>query len=218
MSTKSVFISRDISKTNIFYCRLAELGYEVKGQSFINFSPIYNYWSDPIDWIFFYSKTGAKFFGHHPNLPVKVGAFGPATAMFVEQMGYKVDFRGRGDPAVVATDFLKVSKGERVLFPQGKNSKKSVENKLALEIEAYEFKVYANSPLEVVLKRPEAILVFTSPMNASAYFKSHRLEDYQQVICIGETTKSVVPSMYNVFTPARPTEKSLAQKVIDIKE
>ena len=122
-----------------------------------------------------------------------MAAFGNGTASFLLQKKLKPAFTGTGKPEEVATAFLKIANGQKVLFPRAKNSRQSIRKLLGKNIEAVDLIVYENIlrtdfNLNICPFGDFDCLVFTSPMNAEAYFNKKQLIDNQKVIAIGVTT------------------------------
>ena len=111
---------------------------------------------------------------------------------------------------------IKIANGQQVLFPRAVNSKKSIQNILGNQIQSIDLIIYNNAISTKITKREEDFLVFTSPMNAQAYFKKFQLDHFQKVIAIGQTTsKALIELGINDFTiSAKPSEKGLAEAVL----
>ena len=218
----TVFITRNITVQSPFYQIL--IGLNVKGYSFIDFEPIVFSNLPCSDWVFFYSKNGIRFFlkqleqlNLNPeDLELKWATIGQASADYLETCGINADFSGTGEPHSTSKAFLKIAKGQQVLFPRAVNSKKSIQNILGNQIQSIDLIIYNNAISTKITKREEDFLVFTSPMNAQAYFKKFQLDHFQKVIAIGQTTsKALIELGINDFTiSAKPSEKGLAEAVL----
>ena len=222
--TKSAFITRKINKSNPFFKILIQQDFEVNGLSFIRFKAVEVSNLPNANWIFFYSKNGIRFFFEQlaqlnlkvENIDCKWATIGQASTTYLEKLGIKVNFVGTGEPLSTSEAFLKVAKGERVLFPRAFNSKKSIQNILGDQIRQLDLVIYENHLVQNVEKRNEDFLVFTSPMNAQAYFNTFKLEGFQKAIAIGQTTAKALTQLgINDFTiSTQPSEKSLAEAVL----
>lgn len=208
----SVFITREVDGDSVFRQILEEKGFQVSGKSFIDFKNVQQVWSDPIDWVFFYSRSGVRHFGYHPYMPIKIAAMGTGTAAAAEKIGYKVDFIGNGEPPSVAKKFKAVAKNQRVLFPQGENSKQSIQKILDKAIIHHSLVVYQNSPMNSVEAVRANVLVFTSPLNVQAYCSKNSIGSDQKLIVIGETTKQALEKYTDckIYMPDIKNEKGLA--------
>lgn len=177
------------------------------------------------DWIFFYSKNGVRFFFQAlraiglqlPN-DLRFGVIGSGTAETLAKERIQADFIGTGEPQSTATNFLPLAKGKSVLFPQAAHSKQSIQKQLEGAITILPLVVYKNEPLKDFDLPHCDLLVFTSPMNAAAYFNRYPFVPNQKVVAIGETTATALRSLgvKEVFIAKEPSEISLAQAVLDI--
>jgi uroporphyrinogen-III synthase len=226
---KSAFISRDINTSHPFYQILSSQGLAVRGISFIDFEIMEVKWIPKADWIFFYSKNGIHFFFENlkrqetslSNLTYKWATIGSSSAKHLEKYGFAADFVGTGEPQTTALAFQPLAKAQRVIFPRAENSKQSIQKLLAYQpahqMEAIDLLVYKNRIAENILKRNEDFLVFTSPMNAQAYFSQYHLDKQQQIIAIGTTTAAALKEfgLENIILAKQPNEEGLANAVLD---
>ncbi len=143
-------------------------------------------------------------------------ALGPATARELLRYTHRVDFAGTGDPDGTATAFLSLARGKRVLFPAARHSQQSIARILGDAITAVHLAVYDNAPLSDPPLLDESILVFTSPMNARAYFARHSIQTHQRVVAIGQTTASALRALgiKNAVMSKEPAEAALADTVL----
>jgi uroporphyrinogen-III synthase len=174
----------------------------------------------PVDWIFFYSQTAARFFFKQFSPKkvedIRLASIGGATSEVITLICRLPDFNGNGDPAESAENFLQVAKGQRVLFPQANNSRQSIQNMLGDQITGINLVVYDNQPRTDFELPFFDCLVFTSPMNAQAYCSKKSLQDRQKIIAIGNTTAR---ALYNlgaarVIIADMASEESLAKAVL----
>lgn len=135
---------------------------------------------------------------------------GKGTAAVLRDLGHEPFFVGKGSPSMVAKDFLKVSKSKKVLFPRAKYSKKSIQNIIQHEVEVLDLVVYENNKKTTFPDPSADLLIFTSPLNAAAYFDyiPYRGED---LLAIGYTTLGYMESLgfNNVMVSEAPTENAL---------
>lgn len=214
------FISRHLTESSPFRERLATLGWEVVGCSLVKFQPLPFGPLPTADWVFFYSKTAVRFFleglGGPPPSALRWAALGQGTAAAMLEAGLRVDFTGTGDPESTAAAFGTLARGQRVLFPQARQSQQSVERLLAGAIQAVSLIVYDNLPVENPIVPPCQILVFTSPLNAAAYFHAYTLQKGQQVVAIGHTTAAALRRLgIDCRTAPEPSEAGLAATVLE---
>ncbi|WP_350177584.1 uroporphyrinogen-III synthase [Phaeodactylibacter sp.] len=195
-------------------------GIRVSGQSLIRFEAVPFQSMPDVDWVFFYSPRAVHFFFQQlPENPVKslrFGAVGRATARALETVGCTTtNFVGTGEPQSTASAFLKVAAGQRVLFPQARHSRQSVQQLLAGAIQGYSLVVYDNIPVKTVAPSPAEVLVFTSPLNARTYLKACDVLPGQRVIAIGQPTAEACRSAgASPYAAAAPDEAALAEAVL----
>lgn len=221
ISAKKVFISRPTSPESAFRCLLEPQGLEVDGRSLVAFSAVPYVLPASFDWVFFYSSHGVRFFFEQVAktgiaLPpgIRFGAIGPGTARLLET----VHFVGDGAPETAAEAFGTVAAGKRVLFPRAEDSRKSVQLLLKNTVEVLDLIVYHNVPLREIVLSDAAALVFTSPLNAQAYFSKHDLLPDQKVVAIGQTTALALSEMHivPVVVAPQPSEEALAMLVLSL--
>jgi len=217
---QKVFISRNLASESIFLQQLQEAGFEVVGESLLEFCPVPFSSVPETNWIFFYSKQAIHFFfeglrkiGLKPKAQIAV--FGKGTAKALEAELYQADFVGTGKAEENAAYFSLLASGQRVLFPRAAHSLLTIQELLASKIEAIDLVVYDNQPRQN-FELPECNwLVFTSPMNAAAYFSKYALKAGQQILAIGATTAQALQQLgiLNVKVAEEPSEMALAQVV-----
>lgn len=218
-----VFISRTLDQDSPFLQLLQNQNYEVIGQSLIAFEGVsFSQWPD-CDWLFFYSANAAYFFdlglqalGQPWPGKQKLAAMGQGTAKWLLDHHHPVDFVGMGKPADTAKAFLQVAKGQRVLFPRARFSKRSIQQLLGDQIEGIDLIVYHNAPKKELSIPLVDILVFTSPMNVQAYFQHYPKSEKQQIISIGATTTAALSTVgLSIAAEAEiATVQSLAKAVL----
>ncbi len=147
---------------------------------------------------------------------VSWAALGPATARELLRYTRRVDFTGSGDPVTTADAFRPLAQGKKVLFPAARHSQRSVPALLGDDITALHLVVYDNAPLPDPPRLEETVLVFTSPMNARAYFTRHPLLIHQRVVAIGQTTAATLTDLgiTGVLVAEESTESALARTVL----
>lgn len=218
-----IFITRDLEPESPFLTALSGHDFRVTGHSLICFRAVSFDELPATDWIFFYSRKAVAFFFRRikelevtPAVAIKWGAIGPATAKALEHWGVTVDFVGDGDPVVTARNFLPVAEGRRVLFPRAAQSRRSVQKALGDQIKSLDLVVYQNA-IDEEAPRPEAeILVFTSPLNARAYFESRQPPEQTKIVAIGRTTATALRHLgvKEVMIAPEPSEEGLAEAVL----
>ena len=176
----------------------------------------------------------------------KWAALGEATAEMLKKYVGEADFTGDGDPVTTAEAFLRQPhprplpqrEGRRreyrgqhsppfgggvgggvVLFPAARHVRESMMSLLSARFQCIHLEVYDNKPVGDPPASEADVLVFTSPMNAEAYFVQHVLEKKQQVVAIGRTTAEALKALGidGVFISDEPSERSLAEAVLRLQ-
>jgi uroporphyrinogen-III synthase len=232
---KKLFISRDLDEDQAFVKRMLEADIEVHGQSLVEFSKVPFSKVPDSDWIFFYSKQGIRFYfdglddpaywsGVRMGMPLKVkqlkyATFGKGSTAFLKSYrNITADFTGSGKAEQTATAFLAKAKGEKVLFVRGKQSQQSVQELLkGADLEMMDLVVYDNQPLQKFTVPQCHYLLFTSPLNATAYYQKYSKKPAQKVFAIGETTADTLVSLglKEVVVAAQPSLDDLATLVLE---
>ncbi|MCB9264902.1 MAG: uroporphyrinogen-III synthase [Lewinellaceae bacterium] len=218
----TIFISRELKEDSIFRTRLEAVGAAVVGQSLIEFTAVDFGEIPPCHWIFFYSKKAVHFFfeglaGKEVS-GRKWGVLGKGTAAALLTQGITPDFIGTGEPEGVADVFAEEAAGQVVLFPQARESRQSIQQLLEGKITAITLVVYDNLPrLSFGLPFCQ-VLVFTSPLNAQAYFGKYALEAGQKVAAIGDTTAAALHRLgiKKVEVAGEPSEQGLAAAAVEL--
>jgi len=219
---KKIFISRRIKKDSFFYKKIKEAGHELFGKSLLSFRQISFENIPAVDWIFFYSQKGVHYFFKNIHkkkmvLPknIRWAGFGEMTAQAIEDQWVKCDFAGTGNAKTTAPEFYKIAKNKTVLFPRARHSKRSIQKLLEGQIEMQDLVVYDNFPKKNIQLNDFDILIFTSPMNAEAYFQNlqidkegNKIRKGQQFYAIGETTAKALKKLgvEKVMVPKNPSE------------
>ena len=221
---KRVFITRHLSPVSSFLLLLSEAGMDVEGFSLLEFTPIK--FTSPLsaDWVFFYSARSVDFFlnglhrlGLRPDHYQHYAAMGYGTAAALADHGITPDFVGTGKPEETAKAFLKMARGERVLFPRARQSRQSIQRFLKDKVAMIDLVVYQNE-IAADLRIPASdYVVFTSPLNVSAYFGACKPGKETRLLAIGNTTaKALEEQGISKFRVAKqPGEVSLAQTILE---
>jgi len=218
---QAAFISRELTEDSPFRQQLEKAGWKSSGQSLIHFKAVPFERVPETDWIFFYSKRAVRYF--FEQLPssseegIKAAAIGPGTAGHLRQYGVEPRFVGNGDPEETAYAFVREAEGQRVLFPQARRSRQSVQQALGQRIQAQPLVVYDNRPLRDVPLSRAQVLVFTSPLNVEAYFCQHQLLAGQQTVVNGQPTAEALGALdVAPKIAAAPDEEALAKAVLKL--
>ncbi len=218
----TVFISRPLASRSVFRREMRAAGLEVVGKSLIEFSPVAFRRIPRSNWIFFYSKKAVEFFFRrleelNRKVPaVRWATLGPGTAKVLKKQGIKAEFIGSGSSLETAIGFVRLAKGQKVLFPRARQSRQSIQDILEAELTAIDLVVYNNQPRPGVQIPICDYLVFTSPMNAQTYFEDHDLQASQKVFAIGRTTAKALTGLGipEIEIAEEPSEAALAAAVL----
>ncbi|HRH58068.1 MAG TPA: hydroxymethylbilane synthase, partial [Chitinophagales bacterium] len=215
----SVFITSDLTENDYLVRVLKSHNYTVNYESFIEFKKTDFDYPQDADWLFFSSKNGVKYFFNseniNPNPDIKIAAINQGTAQAIYEIGYNVDFIGKGsDLKKIAVDFDYVASG-KILFPQAKKSMQSIQKGLEKNHNIETVIVYENYPKESIHKRDEEILIFTSPMSVESYFSKFHSKENQQIISIGKTTTKKLQdfNVKDIKTAFEPSNWSVLDEV-----
>ena len=106
-----------------------------------------------------------------------------------------------------------------LLFPAARHSRQSVLALLSERFRCTHFEVYNNLLVVDPPYSDAEVLVFTSPMNAQAYFSKHILAEKQRVVAIGQTTAGALRELgiATVEVAASPDERGLAEAVLRLR-
>jgi len=232
-----IFISRDLSAESLFKSKMEEAELEVYGESLIQFDPVPFKEIPPCDWVFFYSRNAVRFYFEGLQKPelwkgkkmrqgpprkekeVKYAAYGSATAAYLRKHHkVKVQFIGSAKPSATAQSLMTMAAGERILFPCAKHSLHSLYKYIRYKTDAKKLVVYDNYIREEFELPTCEVLVFTSPLNAQAYFGKYKWKKKQTVIAIGRTTALALKKLgiTKVAVAKKASEEGLADLVMDL--
>lgn len=145
-----------------------------------------------------------------------IATVGVGTAEYMEKIYRKPDFIEDGDPISIASAFLAAARGKQVLFLRAKDNKQPIQQLLGDKIVQEELEIYENKTRSDFELPICSVLVFTSPLNAEAYYSKYPPLREQRVIAIGETTKTRLEELglKNVELPDVASEDALAKAVL----
>lgn len=219
----SVFISRDIRKHDFFRDCLTANQYKVFAQSLIEIKqvPIRKY--KKCDWIFFSSKNAVKhFFEQTPDVEgMKLGAVGKITADEIRKYGKRAEFIGSADNTrMTGKKFSALVGNKTVLFPQAKESMKTIQLQLPKRENVIDLIVYETIKIPSIRYQVSSIdiFVFTSPSNVQAYFEKNTINANQKVVVMGNATANALKN-YNIKANKQATsfdDLGLVQAVMGI--
>lgn len=222
MNQKALFISRPLERDSPFYSIFPPDGsVRIYAESLLEFCAIPFDHIPSTDWIFFYSPNGVRFFfeqvkQRHLAIPAAVrwAVLGDGTSKTLREFGKAPDFAGNGLPDQVAPAFAVLAAGMRVLFPQAMESRQSIQKFLGTTVEAISMPVYQNN-IRVDFQLPVTqLLLFTSPLNAQAFYEMYPERTSTPVLAIGQSTRQALVELgfSEIYTVEKPSELLLAQR------
>ena len=194
----AVFISRRRKKDDYFVQVLNANGYAVSSEALIDMTSVPFAGVPQTDWIFFSSKHAVNFFfARQPRIGTQwFGCIGKSTAEALRRHGHAADFIGYStDTRLTGKQFASRVGSGTVLFPQAKGSLRTVQNGFVKKEQVIDLPVYETRPAGAAgTLSPErfGVLVFTSPSNAEAFLRDHRIDDAQRVVAMGDATGHVL--------------------------
>ncbi len=210
---KRVFISRYLEEDSFLRQQLSKTNFHLHDESLISFSLVEVPEIPSSNWLFFYSKNGVKFSLAQAIikevLPHRhLATMGKGTAKVLEDAGFAPEFIGNGHPAMTGIAFHEFIETASVLFIQAQQSRHSLQSFFP---DAPSLVVYDNFPKQQFSIPTPDILVFTSPMNAEAYYQIYNPLSHQIVIAIGATTASALENLgiATIHTANSPSERGV---------
>ena len=220
----SVFISRNEKKNDFLKRCLEANSYKVFAQSLIEIKQIPMRKFVKTDWVFFSSKNAVKhFFEQKPDVEgTKFGAVGKATAEEIRKFGKRADFIGNdGDTKMTGKKFSALVGSKTVLFPQAKESMKTIQLQLPKKENVKDVVVYETvksvGGMQLAVGNFQ-ILIFTSPSNVEAFFEKNKISTEQKVVAMGDATANALKK-YKVKANKQPVsfdDLGLVQAVMSL--
>jgi hydroxymethylbilane synthase len=193
-----VFVSRNRKKDDYLVKVLEANGYAVTAEALIDIVPVAFPAVPQTDWIFFSSKHAVNFFfSQQPAIgSQRFGCIGKSTAEALRRHGRTADFIGYStDTRLTGKQFASRVGSGTVLFPQAKGSLRTVQNGFVKKGQVTDLAVYetkASGTAGQLSPDRFGVLVFTSPSNAEAFLRDHRIDAAQRVVAMGDATGHVL--------------------------
>ncbi len=186
-----VFITRKHRKESYLRNVLQGNGFSLEEKTLIEMVPITFGLIPSCEWIFFSSKHAVKyFFEQQPKIgDQKFACVGKATADALRNYGKRAAFIGSStDTRMTGKQFASLAGSAKVLFPQAKESLKSIQQQFVKSENVINLVVY-----ETLKKNdgnmPDAnIVVFTSPSNVEAWFECYTFTKDKKAVAMGDAT------------------------------
>lgn len=221
---KSAFISRTLAEGSHFRSLLLEAGFDVFGQSLLEFEPIAFSSPSTTDWVFFYSARSVDFFFEglqlqriSPAAFSRFAALGKGTAKAFQKWSVEPAFTGSGKPEETAAAFERLASGKTVLFPRAEQSRQSVQRLLSNSVKVVDLVVYRNRidpGIEVPFTDYAAI---TSPLNAKAYRLKRMGKEPSRIVAIGRTTARALEALDipGFRVAGQSSEQAMAETILE---
>ncbi len=215
---RSVFITRNPNRFDLFSKSLRDNGFTVHSKALIDIRTITLKFVPKTDWVFFTSKNAVKhFFSQNPALGnPKFGCVGKSTAEALRRAGKKPDFIGYStDTRMTGKQFAATVGSGTVLFPQAKESMRSIQQQFSNSSQVIDVSVYETIRTNDVLVPEVDILVFTSPSNVEAFFEKNKVKTGQKIVGMGDATANALRQfgVKHCAMPATFDDIGLAQAV-----
>ena len=191
----SVFITRTNRTKSYLRNVLEGNGFKLEERALIEIVPVSFGFLPDCEWIFFSSKHAVKhFFDQNPKLSKqKFGCVGKSTSEALRLFGHRADFIGSSlDTRMTGKQFASLTGSLKVLFPQAKESMRSIQQQFVKLENVFDLAVYET------LKKNDGpmpladIVVFTSPSNVEAWFENYIFQKNQKAIAMGDATSSAL--------------------------
>ncbi|GIV26938.1 MAG: hypothetical protein KatS3mg027_0752 [Bacteroidia bacterium] len=193
---KNIFISKSLDENNYLKKLCQRLHWKLTDISLIQTNSVSVSSIPDCDWIFFSSKNAVKYFLNSLSDAKElannkhIACIGKSTAYFLESQGFSVHYYGSDTNLEnIANEFSKHCKNQRVLFPCSTISNQSIGNLIQEIAEVNYLPVYSTMELNITLSESFDVLIFTSPSNVRAFFKSNNVSLQARYIAMGESTK-----------------------------
>ncbi len=205
MEQPRIFLSRHLDHDSPFRS-LAESGeIGMVAQSLLLFSPVHFRTIPKGDWLFFYSKSGVKYFLDQLSTLVQIASYqiacyGPSTARLWSKMADRdPDFIGDGKPAHVPTDFVRhIQAADTVVFVRAANSRMTVQRAIEDQIVCQDMIAYRNEQRQDVdIHGHFDCALLTSPLNADAFLQQ-AVGFKGDIITLGSTTADFVRQKFDI--------------------
>jgi hydroxymethylbilane synthase len=195
-SVHSAYITRNSTgRFDLLSKSLLANGITLHSQALIDIRPVPIKLLPQCDWIFFTSKNAVKhFFNQKPAVgKVKYGCVGKSTAEALRRFGMKPDFIGYStDTRMTGKQFAATVGDGTVLFPQAKESMRSIQQQFVNSNKVVDLTVYETILYNDVAVPAADVYIFTSPSNVEAFFEKNKIKPGQKVVAMGGATGSAL--------------------------
>ena len=181
----SIFVSRHLEASSSIKKIGKKYNLHLSDRSLLRFSSV-DFEVPDTKWLFFYSKTGVKYFSNYCSLAhYKIGCYGPATASYC--MTYApVTFQCDADTQKGIQQIERCINNEDLTFVVGRQSLRSLQKALPSTSAHKEVIVYDQSKAVGIDLIRYDIAILTSPMNVESFFQNEGAAT--KYIAIGQTT------------------------------
>lgn len=221
---KKVFVTKTFKEHDYLPQALTRLGFDVEGQSLIEFKEIKIRFLPRTEWIFFSSKHAVRyFFSQKPKLEktVKFGCVGSSTAAELRLHKQRANFIGQStDIKLVGKQFSSIVGSQSVLFPIARGSMQSIQWQMVKRDSVINLEVYATLHKSREVANDFDVVIFTSPSNVESYFEKNTWQAHQQAIAMGEATGKALEKLKikKYSMPKSFDDLGLLQAVLGLKQ
>lgn len=222
---KNIFISKKLEEENYLKRVMKKLNWNIIDESLIETQKLNVNEIPHSDWVFFNSKNAVKYFfdviNTQKNFDIKtkkIGCISHSTAEYLEKYGISPHFVGQGnDVTEIGKKFSELCANQKVIFPCSESSLRSVESIVDSLAHTIHFPVYKTIEKPQTFSLTFDYVVFTSPSNVRAFFKTNNISSHTKIIAIGESTKkellkhSIIQS--NIILPVAFDEVAIAGSI-----
>jgi uroporphyrinogen-III synthase len=192
---KKVFITKTLRETDYLSTALKNLGYDISGQSLVDFKQLRFKELPAADWIFFSSKHSVRyFFSQKPDVKGrKFGCVGTAVSAELRAHGHRADFIGQSaDTKLVGKQFAAKVGSSKVIFAIAKDSMQNIQWQMPKRDNVINLNVYTTVKNSIEVDPATDIIVFTNPANLEAYFEKNTWRPGQINVVMGDATAAAL--------------------------
>jgi len=215
----SIFISRDLAADSVLARACTDHAISVHAESLLDFEVVPGSWPTHGNWLMFSSRTAVAMFALQDQslfADCHFGAIGEGTARALRRLGVTVSVTL--DPLDLdqsCRDFAVKVAGQTVVFPQAENSLRSIQERVADQVDVLDWVAYRNSPKKSFIIPEVQLAILTSPMNARNYLEHYPERKSNRMVAIGESTAKALrqAGAWNIFEARRPSDLALVEAV-----
>lgn len=208
----SIFVSRHLEAISPIQDIARQYKLELTHRSLLKFEAV-DFEAPDTKWLFFYSKTGVKYFSNYCSLShYKIGCYGLATAAYCMKFSH-VSFQCDANTEIGIKKVEEYIGAESLTFILGKKSLRSLQKAIPQRTNHKEVIVYDQAKSQDSELNLYDLAILTSPMNADSFFDNGgKAFEY---IAIGETTgKTLRKYGIDPMVAVKPSEDGIAESLV----